>query len=111
MALQKAEGLGGCQKNGKALAKDKGTLWVAHPDRFRGLAGGLILGAGGKRRWLPVSSRLGDLGRLSLWSGVVNAIAGLEDGLHPGPFACVLGNKLFEEAHRPEQNFHGAACR
>jgi uncharacterized linocin/CFP29 family protein len=36
-----------------------------------------------------------------LVSGVVQAIAHLEDDAHPGPFACILGSNLFEEAHRP----------
>ena len=34
-------------------------------------------------------------------SAVVQAIGELEDHSHPGPFACVLGRRLFEEAHRP----------
>jgi hypothetical protein len=32
---------------------------------------------------------------------VVDAISALEDDSHPGPFACVLGSALFDEAHRP----------
>jgi uncharacterized linocin/CFP29 family protein len=34
-------------------------------------------------------------------NAVVEAIGNLEDNFHPSPFACVLGLKLFEEAHRP----------
>ena len=32
---------------------------------------------------------------------VVRAIGTLEKEFHPGPFACVLGDRLFEEAHKP----------
>ncbi|MDW6025078.1 encapsulin [Mesorhizobium sp. BAC0120] len=35
---------------------------------------------------------------------VVNAVGLLEDRFNPGPFACILGNRLFEEVHRPTPN-------
>ena len=38
-------------------------------------------------------------------SAVVDAIRDLEDNLNPGPFACVLGNRLFVEAHSPAASF------
>ncbi len=34
---------------------------------------------------------------------VVNAIHRLEDSFNPAPFACVLGNKLFEDVHDPSR--------
>ena len=34
-------------------------------------------------------------------SAVVDAIQRLEDRLHPSPFACVLGNDLFNTVHEP----------
>jgi len=34
-------------------------------------------------------------------SAVVNAIHRLEDSFHPSPFACVLGNTLFDRVHDP----------
>jgi uncharacterized linocin/CFP29 family protein len=38
-------------------------------------------------------------------SEVVKAIARLEDDLNPGPFACVLGNNLFEAVQQPSFAF------
>jgi uncharacterized linocin/CFP29 family protein len=35
---------------------------------------------------------------------VVNAIHRLEDSFNPAPFACVLGNTLFDEAHEPSRS-------
>ena len=35
---------------------------------------------------------------------VVNAIGELEGRLHPAPFASVMGNKLFDEAHNPDKS-------
>jgi uncharacterized linocin/CFP29 family protein len=37
-------------------------------------------------------------------SAVVSAIHALEDRMHPEPFACVLGNELFERAHDPSES-------
>jgi hypothetical protein len=37
-------------------------------------------------------------------SAVVTAIHQLEDDFNPGPFACVLGNKLFDFAHDPSSS-------
>ena len=42
----------------------------------------------------------GDVGE-ELVLAVVAATSALEDGSHPGPFACVLGTDLYTEAHRP----------
>jgi uncharacterized linocin/CFP29 family protein len=36
-----------------------------------------------------------------LVTSVVDAVATLEDAHHPRPFACILDNDLFAEAHRP----------
>jgi uncharacterized linocin/CFP29 family protein len=38
-------------------------------------------------------------------SAVVDAISKLEDGSNPGPFACVLGNELFEAVQQPSFAF------
>lgn len=40
----------------------------------------------------------------SIINAVVNAIHGLEDDFNPGPFACVLGNTLYEAVYAPTQN-------
>jgi uncharacterized linocin/CFP29 family protein len=37
-------------------------------------------------------------------SAVVKAIRTLEDRMHPEPFACVLGNTLFERVHDPSKS-------
>jgi len=37
-------------------------------------------------------------------SAVVDAIHRLEDSLHPAPFACVLGNELFNRVHDPSRS-------
>jgi hypothetical protein len=37
-------------------------------------------------------------------AAVVAAIGRLENALNPGPFACVLGNTLFDKAHEPSQS-------
>ena len=37
-------------------------------------------------------------------SAVVNAIHRLEDSFHPNPFACVLGNTLFDRVHDPSRS-------
>lgn len=37
-------------------------------------------------------------------SAVVTAIRTLEDALNPAPFACVLGNTLFDRAHDPSDS-------
>ena len=37
----------------------------------------------------------------SVVTAVVKAIEKLEDTSNPGPFACILGNKLFEAVHEP----------
>jgi len=42
----------------------------------------------------------GDIGEL-LVQDVVKKIGELEEGSHPGPFVGILGDRLFEEAHRP----------
>jgi len=42
----------------------------------------------------------GDVGD-RIVNAVVQATGQLEDRFHPHPFACVLGKRLFEEAHRP----------
>jgi uncharacterized linocin/CFP29 family protein len=42
----------------------------------------------------------GDVGRLVV-KAVVQAMTKLEENFHPGPFACVLGNQLFEGVHDP----------
>ncbi len=38
-------------------------------------------------------------------SAVVEAVHTLEDEAHSAPFACLLGNELFDEAHSPTHNF------
>lgn len=40
----------------------------------------------------------------SLIAAVVAAIKRLEDNSHPGPFACVLGNRLHRTAYEPAQS-------
>jgi uncharacterized linocin/CFP29 family protein len=40
----------------------------------------------------------------ALVNAVVKKLSELEDASHPEPFACILGTKLFEEAHRPVRN-------
>ncbi len=49
------------------------------------------------------SAKNRDIGR-AVVSGVVNAIHHLEDDSNPGPFACVLGNNLFDRAHDPSRS-------
>jgi uncharacterized linocin/CFP29 family protein len=39
----------------------------------------------------------------SLIRAVSNAIGVLEDRAHPGPFACILGSKRFDDAHTPRE--------
>jgi uncharacterized linocin/CFP29 family protein len=48
----------------------------------------------------PTGSDIGEL----LVQDVVRAIGELEEKSHPGPFVGVLGDRLFEEAHRPRPN-------
>jgi uncharacterized linocin/CFP29 family protein len=43
------------------------------------------------------------LGR-AVVSAVVEAVQRLEDSFNPGPFACVLGNTLFEAVHNPSRS-------
>lgn len=58
---------------------------IAEPDAARGIA------------VIPTGAAAGE----RIVSAVVGAIGALEDSNHPGPFACVLGARLFEEAYRP----------
>jgi hypothetical protein len=41
---------------------------------------------------------------IAVVSAVVKAIRGLEDTSNPGPFACVLGNDIFDRAYEPSQS-------
>jgi uncharacterized linocin/CFP29 family protein len=53
------------------------------------------------RRTFPdLAFQAGDEGK-AIVSAIVTAIQQLEDRSHPAPFACVLGNYLFEKAHEP----------
>jgi len=45
----------------------------------------------------PAGTSLGQV----VVSAIVRAISKLEENMHPGPFACVLGNELFEAVHDP----------
>jgi uncharacterized linocin/CFP29 family protein len=52
---------------------------------------------------VAVKAKADDVGQ-TLVRAVVAAIADLEDGSHPGPFACILGSNVFEGAYTPEKN-------
>ena len=52
------------------------------------------------RRQFPPLDPAVTLGQ-AVVSAVVQAIHELEDRSHPAPFACVLGNRLFEGVHEP----------
>jgi len=70
---------------------------VNNPDPERGLAD-----LSARRRF----SSLDIAGRTTgqaIVRAVVNASRRLEDQFNPAPFACVLGNTLFEEAHDPDR--------
>jgi uncharacterized linocin/CFP29 family protein len=56
---------------------------------------------GGKNHTEP-QDRFGEVGE-KLVTAVVAAITKLEDDFHPGPFAAVLGNNLFQAAHTPRE--------
>jgi uncharacterized linocin/CFP29 family protein len=45
----------------------------------------------------PVNNQLGQ----EVVSAVVRAMTRLEESSNPGPFACILGNRLFEAVHDP----------
>ncbi len=88
----------------RALTTASTTPFVAssHATRSKGLAEpdvaipqALTFSAAGR----PV----GEAGN-EIVNGVVKAIGDLEGEFHPGPFACVLGKRLFEEAHRPKDS-------
>ena len=52
---------------------------------------------------VPPSSSPGIVGQATV-NEVVAAIGRLEDASNPGPFACVLGSKLFNRVHEPSQS-------
>jgi uncharacterized linocin/CFP29 family protein len=87
----------------EAEAKEKATrnakIAVSHPDTLNGLA---KVDHASKTQVANLRTAKADLGE-HLVTAVVNAIAALEDDSHSGPFACVLGSNLFEEAHRPRE--------
>ena len=56
----------------------------------------------GNRRGLPlVTGSTAPLRGSNLVQAIAQAIAMLEAASHPGPFACVLGNQTFVDAHSP----------
>jgi uncharacterized linocin/CFP29 family protein len=71
------------------------------PDSSHGLAERRhpVVETGRKKRGEDPTEVLGQV----LVKAVVRAINELEEGSHPGPFACVLGNTLFEAAHTPRE--------
>lgn len=99
--LQAAEWTYRQLENAKKTNKELTRLIVrAHPDGLDGLA------EANHASITPVAQlrkKGKDVGEI-LVSAVVLAIAKLEDASHPGPFACVLGNDVFEEAHRPRRD-------
>src|SRR4029453_15500236 len=59
----------------------------------------------------PVTAmRRGTVGQ-AVVSAVVEAIHELEDRMHPEPFACVLGNELFDRVHDPSTSLVLPAAR
>jgi uncharacterized linocin/CFP29 family protein len=72
------------------------SIVVTHPDTLEGLA---EVNRGSKTK---LRTKGGDVGE-KLVTAVVKAISDLEDDSHSGPFACVLGSNLFEEAHKPRE--------